>query len=579
MQNLINPQQNRLFDAYERVFDESARNDLDRSWPGVFRHVILQLLPAEALARHFDPALGRPTKELYSMAGLIFLKEALNWTDKEAVAAYRYHLDVHYALNLEPVAQAMGLRTLERYLQIFTEDELAARVMEEVTRNLAELMELTIERQRLDSTHVFSDMAWLGRMRLMATVIKRFLAQVRRHDEPAYESLEASLRDRYGKQEKKVFAYQEMDEKARKILRQQVAEDMYRLINLFSDNRRHHHRSTYKDLERVFTEQCRVQEGKVEVLKKPGGDILVNPSDPDATYDGHKGPGYQVQIAETCHPDNEVQLITCALAQTAVESDSDALVPVLKQLEKNNMKPEEMTADTAYGSDQNVQKAAQAGVELIAPAAGQEGEEGTNRYFSKFEFKIDYKRMKVLRCPAGHKPLSSRYDRDYQGRDRIYTKLDISLCCQCKRRFRCPTMRSESGSYIYHEGSVIRLAQRRRDETTEAFKEKYRMRSGIEATNSGLKRKTGLGRLRVRGRPAVFRAIYLKVVGWNMLRAAACAKIQKIVRERALKAVFCLIYRLISPLRTKIKVAVGVISNRRLIFCIKPNLSRFHYTA
>jgi hypothetical protein len=32
---------------------------------------------------------------------------------------------------------------------------------------------------------------------------------------------------------------------------------------------------------------------------------------------------------------------------------------------------------------------------------------------------------------------------------------------------------------------------------------------------------TGLGRLRVRGRPAVFSSILLKVAGWNLLRAAS----------------------------------------------------------
>ena len=52
------------------------------------------------------------------------------------------------------------------------------------------------------------------------------------------------------------------------------------------------------------------------------------------------------------------------------------------------------------------------------------------------------------------------------------------------------------------------------------FRERYRKRSGIEATNSILKRKTGLGRVRVRGRPSVFHSILLKVAGWNLLQAA-----------------------------------------------------------
>ncbi len=46
-------------------------------------------------------------------------------------------------------------------------------------------------------------------------------------------------------------------------------------------------------------------------------------------------------------------------------------------------------------------------------------------------------------------------------------------------------------------------------------------RSGIESTNSLLKRVTGLGRLRVRGRQSVFMSIYLKVAGWNVVRATA----------------------------------------------------------
>ena len=73
---------------------------------------------------------------------------------------------------------------------------------------------------------------------------------------------------------------------------------------------------------------------------------------------------------------------------------------------------------------------------------------------------------------------------------------------------------------------------------TEVFRTRYRRRSGIESTNSGLKRRTGLGRLRVRGRARVFQAIYLKITGWNILRAAACATMRKLVQTKARAAVF-----------------------------------------
>ena len=62
---------------------------------------------------------------------------------------------------------------------------------------------------------------------------------------------------------------------------------------------------SYKLLERVLKEQCLVNEDdaanpvEVKAPKQIPSDSLQNPSDPDATYSGHKGQGYQVQIMET----------------------------------------------------------------------------------------------------------------------------------------------------------------------------------------------------------------------------------------------------------------------------------------
>jgi len=52
-------------------------------------------------------------------------------------------------------------------------------------------------------------------------------------------------------------------------------------------------------------------------------------------------------------------------------------------------------------------------------------------------------------------------------------------------------------------------------------------------THSGLKRRMGLGKLRVRGEKSVFNVVLLKVTGWNIFRAAA-AKVRK--AKRAIQA-------------------------------------------
>ena len=260
---------------------------------------------------------GAPTKELYSMAGLVFLADFFDWNAQEALEVYIFRSDVQYALNLEPGA-TVCMRTLERYQQLFRDNDLAARVFETVTTKLIGALDLDVSRQRLDSTHVFSHMATFGRTKLMAVAIKRFLTQLQRHDTDAYAALPEDFRQRYTPAQSRLFA-DAKDADARARHRQQAAEDLHFVITRFADRPDHTNRSTYKALVTIFAQQCELSGEKVVVKTKTGGDCIQNPSDLDATYSGHKGPGYQVQLAETCVPDNEVQLITAALPQTACE--------------------------------------------------------------------------------------------------------------------------------------------------------------------------------------------------------------------------------------------------------------------
>ena len=86
-------------------------------------------MPVAELAQHFSDSLGAPTKEPTPWP--VFLADFFGWTAQEAAEAYLFSPDVQYALNLEP---APGLRaTVERYQKLFREDDLAARVFEEVT--------------------------------------------------------------------------------------------------------------------------------------------------------------------------------------------------------------------------------------------------------------------------------------------------------------------------------------------------------------------------------------------------------------------------------------------------------------
>jgi len=160
MRNVNDPRHNGLFDPFASVLSPRAYRRILKGWQGTFRHVILKLMPVDVIAArpprriNFSPDMGAPTKELYSMAGLVLIKEFKDWTTTEAAEAYMFSADVQYALNLEPAQQELSERTIDRYEQIFVENDLASTVMHDVTVTLAKELELDVSRQRVDSTRV-----------------------------------------------------------------------------------------------------------------------------------------------------------------------------------------------------------------------------------------------------------------------------------------------------------------------------------------------------------------------------------------------------------------------------------------
>ncbi len=89
-----NPSQNELFDVFKDILSDTAYRKLKKSWQHLFRLAILRLMPVQQLAKPFDPILGRPTKELYSMAALLFIMEFRCGTHEQAADAYMFDVSL-----------------------------------------------------------------------------------------------------------------------------------------------------------------------------------------------------------------------------------------------------------------------------------------------------------------------------------------------------------------------------------------------------------------------------------------------------------------------------------------------------
>jgi hypothetical protein len=505
-----------LFDPAEGMFSPMTIKAIKDDWPGVFRKQILHLMPVQQIAKEFHPTLGIRTKELYGMAGTIFLKELFNLSIAQTVRHYLTDLSWHYALNVSPLAAGMGHATVERYMKLFAANDLAAEIFHRVSSALIEALELDVSIRRLDSTHVFSDMAVLGRTRLMGVAIRRFLVQLRRHHQEHYNALPAEITECYSRSPSRMFA----DHQGPKdVLRQAVAEQLLALVEQFADVPAVAGRAAYKAMRRVLDEQCEVTAETVRLKAATGGEVMRNPSDPDATYDGHKGSGYQAQLAETCSPDNDVQLITAVEVEPAHADDQDALVGMLDQLERHDRLPQTCYADTKYGRDANVTAAEAKGVDLQSPVGGTAPQNPQD--LTVDDFVIDESTELVERCPAGHEPCSSIHD---PATGNTVTVMAASVCAGCAFRSQCPVSQRRRDYVLRHTALQRRSAARRAEQATEAFRDGYRIRAGGESLNSGLKRKTGMGRLRTRGLVRMRMGVLLRCAGWNVLQAVRAMK-------------------------------------------------------
>ena len=211
---------------------------IDTSWAKLFREKILPSLPVNTLMQHYHLSQGAPTKELYTMLGVMVLQQMFDLTDEETVSQYAFNIQWHYALDITGESDAVAYlspKTLWNMRKLFCENDLYKDIFDSSVAILATAFAVDTSRQRIDSVHIFSNMRHLGRIGLFVATIKKFLVNLTRHHRVIFDSLEKERTDRYlSKKDASVFSMVKPSESAHTL--ETLGKDLFFFIERFKGN-------------------------------------------------------------------------------------------------------------------------------------------------------------------------------------------------------------------------------------------------------------------------------------------------------------------------------------------------------
>ena len=528
----------RTGDLFDRWSDlgEKRRRLLDRSWAGVFRNHLLGALPADALCRHLDDRLGRPSKDLHVVIGVLLLQQLHDLTDAQAVEALAFNMAWHYALDVRSDADCYFCeKTLRNYRRLFIEQGFDEVLFRALTDRLVQAFSVDTSRQRMDSTALRSAMRTMTRLGIVVQTISKFARELERHHPDFYEQIGQEVIRRYVDREGDgAFAHTAPSVSKRRL--GEAGQDLLSLAFQFRETSAGKLPS-FLILERVLRDQfeivdadCGPQDKPTAIVREPKDvpcDTVGNPADPDASYNAHKGHGYVAQIVETyCEDDGHEErdeeiaiapdLITHVAVHKMTVHDGHRLPDALNDLRARSLTPTVMLADSHYGSSDNMALTHQRDIDLVAPARPAKG--ACRGQLTLEDFVLDETGLVVL-CPNEVKPISTS-----AATAKLQARFDLSICRQCPYMQQCPVQAAKrDGQFARFQYTPERAANQKRRlyERSEAFLKLYRWRAGIEATMSRLKHQMKLASLRVRGMSRMRYVVNLRALGLNIRRSAA----------------------------------------------------------
>lgn len=441
MYKKTSPQQ-KLF-GVDTQLSSSLRKRLESSWAQLFKVEVLPILfrNEDRYAMLYGKT-GRPNFSVARLLGLCLLQELNSLSDQQALDTFSFDVRWRYALDVSEGEDYLSRRSLVEFRRRLAakdpEMKLVRNVFDNIRDSAIKKLGLSARDQRLDSTHIISNIRIRGRLDLFSNTLTLFLKslngdQLLRVPKEIQQWHTSECEGWFG-----------LGPAEQKIKVQQLAQYVYELLVIFEKDDAIKKDEPYQLIARLFSEQCEFKKDpdsdqglkahKIQVKKKTEGVTLQSPYDPDASY-GHKGSGYSVHITETCNNAAKTEIITDYEVHGAGRSDVGKTLSVIERLDAAGLKPETLFADGGYPSVPSALKIIEQHIEFMAPV---NRSRLSDDIVGRDLFKFDTDGL-ATKCPMGHSPIDHRIlSGNNTTRRSLFAIFDGDTCRSCKMLDQCP---------------------------------------------------------------------------------------------------------------------------------------------
>lgn len=496
-----------------RIRDELGMLFSDRDFAALFSH------------------LGQPALSPSRLMLITIFQFLENLTDRQAADAVRRCIDWKYALALEVTYPGFHFSVLCDFRDRLLKAEQGPALLSHLLLLCRERGLLTARgKQRTDATHVCASIRTLNRLECLGETLAHTLHQLLR-DAPAWalQTIPPDWWEHYAPR----FDQYRLPASApkRQALAEVLCTDGRQLLSWANASAAPTDVQSHPAIEllrQVWIQQFYADERplrlRTEADLPPAALLITSPYDPDARFSTKRETiwnGYKVHLTETCDEEGP-NLITDVQTTPATTADVSITPLIHRALAERDLLPSEHYVDSAYPDAELLVSSQQQQLDLVGPLHRDTSWQAQAKQgYDVACFALDWQAQQAV-CPQGQHSRVWSASEDEHGNAVIHIQFERKVCGACEVRAACTRAKEGPRTLKIRPQAQHEALQtaRARQETAE-FKQRYRLRAGVEGTLAQGVRECGLRATRYRGLAKTALQHIISALALNLMRLVA----------------------------------------------------------